>query len=76
MGKRLVAGVLWFLAASYGWAFIAAMTGILPSAAVPIGILAATFVVADPMGVLWLRRPRRIAEVSPTPTLAVRNLNP
>jgi len=53
MSKRILGGVLWFLAASYAWGFVSAMTGILPAAALPIGILVAAFVIADPLRTLW-----------------------
>ena len=53
MTKRVLGGFLWFLTASYGWGFFSAMTGILPVAALPIGILVGTFVIADPLGVVW-----------------------
>jgi len=53
MSKRILGGVLWFLAASYAWGFVSAMTGILPAAALPIGILAGTFVITDPLRNLW-----------------------
>jgi len=46
MSKRILGGVLWFLAASYAWGFVSAMTGVLPVAALPIGILVGTFVIA------------------------------
>ena len=53
MSKRILGGVLWFLAASYAWSFVSAMTGVLPVAALPIGILVGTFVIADPLRTLW-----------------------
>ena len=53
MSKRILAGALWFLAASYAWGFVSEVTGFLPAAALPIGILVAAFVVADPLGALW-----------------------
>jgi hypothetical protein len=66
MSKRILAGGLWFLAASYAWGFVSEMTGILPAAALPIGILVAAFVIADPLGGLWSlsRQPSRVRPVA------------
>ncbi len=53
--KRILGGFLWFLTASYSWAFFSAATGIFAAAALPIGILVGAFVIADPLGFVWSR---------------------
>jgi hypothetical protein len=56
MYKRTAAAILWFLAASYAWAFIAEVTGVVPVLALPVGVAAALFVLLDPL--------RRLSEPS------------
>ena len=57
MKKRLLATVLWFYAAWYGWSILADMTG-MPGLAGPVIALAvAVFVGMDPMHRIWTKRP-------------------
>ena len=67
--KRILGGLLWFLTASYSWAFFSAITGILPAAALPLGVLVGAFVIADPLGFIWSRG-RAASTTTSTPATA------
>jgi hypothetical protein len=64
MGKRIVAGVFWFLAVAYFFQFAGAMYGIPPAIGTVVALGVAVFMSVDPLGVLWKRQPkRRIARI-------------
>jgi len=59
MKKRLLAGILWFYAGWYAWAMVASLAN-LPNVLGPlVGLVAAAFVVVDPLRFVW--RTRRTA---------------
>ena len=68
MGKRIVAGVFWFLSVGYFWTFGSAMYGFPPALGTVVALGVALFMSVDPLGVLWKRsHTRRIARI-PEPT--------
>jgi hypothetical protein len=69
MGKRILAGVFWFLAFGYFFQFAGAMYGFPPTLGTVIALGVAVFVSVDPFGIVWKRRPsRRIARI-PDPAI-------
>lgn len=61
--KRILAGVLWWLAIAYFWQWVAAMYGF-PTAIGPIFAFAvAILFAADPLKIIWPRDVRRIARI-------------
>jgi hypothetical protein len=64
MGKRILAGVFWFLATAYFFQFAGVMFGYPPAMGSLFALGVALFVSVDPLGVLWKRQPtRRIARI-------------
>ena len=54
MGKRLIAGPLWFFATLYLWEFLAFVLPGLPTAVGPVlAIVLASLIVLDPAELLW-----------------------
>jgi hypothetical protein len=64
MGKRILAGVFWFLAVGYFFQFAGAIFGYPPAIGTVFALGVAVFVSVDPLGMLWKRQPtRRIARI-------------
>jgi hypothetical protein len=60
MNKRILAAVLWFFAAWYGWAIVAEFIG-LPALIGPmLGIAAAALIAGDPFHAIWTERARPV----------------
>jgi hypothetical protein len=56
MIKRMTSALLWFIVGCYGWAFIAAATGLTPHFGPVLGAILAAFVAGDPLHLTWTRR--------------------
>jgi len=64
MGKRILAGVFWFLAFGYFFQFAGAMYGFPSALGTLIALGIAVFMSVDPLHVLWKRTTtRRIARI-------------
>ena len=64
MRKRILAGVLWFLAFGYFFQFAGVMYGFPPAIGTVLALGVAVFMSVDPLGVVWKRQPtRRIARI-------------
>ena len=64
MGKRILAGVFWFLAFGYFFQFAGAMYGFPPTLGTVVALGVAVFMSVDPLGVIWKRQPtRRVARI-------------
>ncbi len=66
MGKRILAGVLWFFSGWYFGAFVAFILGISPILGPTLGFTAAALIAGDPLRVIW-NRPARAPELIRTP---------
>jgi hypothetical protein len=66
MKKRIASAILWFYAAWYGWAILAAALGLSDLAGPVIGAAAAALFAGDPRRIIW-RRPAVAGSMEPRP---------
>lgn len=57
MNKRVASALMWFIVGWYGWAFIAAATGLPPALGLVLGTILAAFVAGDPLHRVWTEQP-------------------
>jgi hypothetical protein len=66
MKKRLLAGILWFYAAWYGWSVVASFVGVADTAGPILGLVAAVLFAGDPLGRIWSMRRDPATIATPT----------